>query len=443
MINLISFPNLHGYHIEGWRHRDSAPKIMQNLPGMIEMAKTAERAKLDAIFIADGNAVRALDKPALFEHHFPGNMTMAYEPTTVFAAMSQHTQNLGFVATATTTYEEPYLVARKFASLDAISGGRSGWNVVTSSNAADCFNFSFTEHPDRANRYERAREFTEVVKGLWDSWASDAAPQDKARGKCLDITKVRTLDHVGKYFQVKGPLCAPRSPQGQPVLFSAGQSEQGKELAASQSEAVFATAVSKEVAMRDYADIKGRMAKYGRDPNHLRFLPALVCYLGDTTAEAEELFDELQAMINPEVGIQYLERALSMSLAGYSVDDMMPDVGGPVVGSYANRDQMNEVAQRERLTIRQTYERMIPATGSAFIIGTPSQACDLIEDWFKSEACDGFCINAPVQPKGMIQIADQVVPELQRRGLFRKEYRGKTLRENMGLPIPAWPMPAA
>ena len=437
MMNLISFPNLHGYHLAGWRHQDSFDKILCNLPGVIEMAKIAERAMLDAIFIADGNAVRALDKPALFEHHFGASMAMAFEPTTLMAAISQHTSNLGLIATATTTYEEPYLVARKFASLDTISGGRCGWNVVTSSNADDCLNFSHSEHPDRHARYDRAREFTDVVKGLWDSWAEDGAPQDKASGKCLDISKVRALDHEGRYFKVKGPLSAPRSPQGQPVLFSAGQSDQGKEHAAAQSDGVFATAATKEIAQRDYADIKGRMARYGRDPASLRFLPALVVYCGETQSEAQDMFDELQAMIDPEVGKQYLSRAFSVDLSDYSVEDPMPDLSAPIVGGYANRDQMNEVAQAERMTIRQTYERMAPATGSSYIVGTYNQVVDYMEDWFKSEACDGFCLNGPIQPKGMTQIADKIVPELQRRGLYRQSYRGTTLRENMGLPVPA------
>lgn len=436
MMNLLSFPSLIGYHLEGWRHRYSTPRVTANLEGLIDVARTAERAKLDAIFIADGNAVRIMDQTELFSHHFPANMTGDFEPITLFAALSQHTRNVGFIATATTTYEEPYLVARKFASLDTISGGRSGWNVVTSSNAGDAFNFSRTEHPDRDDRYGRAREFTEVVKALWDSWAEDAFPEDKARGIFLDPSKVRELNHVGKHFQIKGPLCAPRSPQGRPVLFSAGQSDQGKELAAQHSEGVFGTAATKEIAQRDYADIKGRMAKYGRDPNSLRFLPALVFYMGQTASEAQELFDELQSMIDPVVAKQYLARAMRMDLSGYSVDDPMPGVEKEVVDGYANRTQMDEIVKRQRLTIRQTYERMIPASGSAYVVGTPSQVVDFVEDWYTSGACDGFILNGPIQPKSMRDLADHIVPELQRRGLFRKEYLGTTLRENMGLPIP-------
>jgi FMN-dependent oxidoreductase (nitrilotriacetate monooxygenase family) len=436
MMNLLSFPSIIGYHQTAWRHRDSFDRFVGNIEGYIEVAKHAERAMLDAVFVADGNAVRAMDKPALFAANFPANMTGSFEPSTLFAALSQHTSNLGFISTSTTTYEEPYLVARKYASLDMISGGRSGWNVVTSSNAGDAFNFSRTEHPDREDRYGRADEFTTVVKGLWDSWASDAFPQNKDTGQFLDPSKVRELNHVGKYFQVKGPLCASRSKQGRPVLFSAGQSDKGKELAAKHSEGVFATAIDKDTARRDYEDIKGRMARYGRDPNHLRFLPALVAYIGDSRSEAQDLFDELQSMITPEVGRQYLERTMRMDLSKYSVDDPMPSIAGEVVDGYANRTQMDEVARRERLTIRQTYLRMSPASASAYIVGTANDVADYMEDWYRAGVCDGFILSTPVQPKGMKQLADQVVPELQRRGLFRKSYRGTTLRENMGLPIP-------
>lgn len=438
MMNLLAFPSLIGCHLTAWRHPKSYSNTVGNLEAVIELAQIAERGLLDGLFIADGNAVRAMDKRELFTHNFSANMTGSFEPVTLFSAVSQHTKNIGMVATATTTYEEPYLVARKFASLDTISGGRCGWNVVTSSNAGDALNFSYSEHPDREDRYGRAREFTDVVTGLWDSWAEDAFPQDKREGRYLDPDRVRTLNHSGKRFNVKGPLCAPRSKQGRPVLFSAGQSDAGKELAAAQSEGMFATASSKEVAIRDYNDVKGRMQKYGRRPDSLRFLTYLVPYIGETMSEAEELFEELQSMVDPIVGRQHLERAMRLDLSGYDVDDPMPDASNPIVDGYANREQINDVARKERLTIRQTYERMVPAAGSTFIKGTPSQVADFMEDWFRSGACDGFIFSGPIEPLGMIQLADQVVPLLQKRGLFRTRYEGTTLRANMGLEIPPW-----
>lgn len=436
MMNLLAFATLAGSHVAGWRHPKGYSKLVDNLEGRIEMAKIAERGMLDAIFIADGNAVRVMDKKPLFEANFPGTPSAEFEPLTVFSAISQHTRQLGFVATGTTTYEVPYTLARKFASLDMISGGRGGWNAVTSSYVGDALNFGETEHPPREERYERAKEFIEVVKGLWDSWADDAFPQNKDTGQYLDSRKVRELNHKGDHFQVKGPLNAPRSKQGRPVVFSAGQSEPGKELAAQHSEGVFAAAPTKEIAVRDYADIKGRMAKYGRDPMGLRFLPGLVCYTGKTSSEAEEHFQECQSLLDPEIGKLYLWRSLGIDLSEYSVDDPMPEVRGEIRGGTANRGQIGQIAKAKRLTIRQTYELMCPSGGNKFIVGTPSQIADLMEDWYSSQACDGFVLSGGYAPKGMVDVADLIVPELQRRGLFRKEYVGTTLRENMGLPFP-------
>jgi N-acetyl-S-(2-succino)cysteine monooxygenase len=436
MMNLLCFANLVGTHVAAWRHPKSYSKLVDNLDGRIELAKIAERGMLDAMFIADGNGVNFMNKRKLLEANIPGTTSAEFEPVTLLAAISQHTKHLGLVATATTTYEPPWIIARKFASLDMISGGRGGWNAVTSSYVGDAFNFGRTEHPPREERYERAKECVEVVTGLWDSWAGDAFPQNKATGQYLDSTKVRPLDHKGKYFHVSGPLSVPRSKQGRPVQFSAGQSEQGKELAAQYSDGVFGTALTKEIAMRDYADIKGRMAKYGRAPESLRFLPGLVCYIGKTISEAEEYFQEVQSLLDPEIGKLYLWRSLGIDLDGYSVDDLMPEVKGEMLGGYSNREQMGGVAKRERLTIRQTYERMCPGAGTKVIVGTPSQIADLMEDWHLSQACDGFVLSGGVSPKDLTDISDLLVPELQRRGLFREKYVGTTLRENMGLPIP-------
>jgi N-acetyl-S-(2-succino)cysteine monooxygenase len=436
MMNLLCFANLVGTHVAAWRHPKSYAKLVDNLAGRIELAKIAERGMLDAMFIADGNGVNFMNKPKLLEANIPGTTSAEFEPVTLLSAISQHTKYLGLVATATTTYEPPWIIARKFASLDMISGGRGGWNAVTSSYVGDAFNFGQTEHPPRAERYEKAKECVEVVMGLWDSWAEDAFPQDKATGQFLDSTRLRVLNHVGKYFQVRGPLSVPRSKQGRPVQFSAGQSEPGKELAAQYSDAVFGTALTKEHALRDYADIKGRMAKYGRAPESLRFLPGLVCYVGKTTAEAEEHFQEVQSLLDPEIGKLYLWRSLGIDLDGYSVDDPMPEVKGEMLGGYSNREQMGSVAKKERLTIRQTYERMCPGAGTKVIAGTPTQIADLMEDWYRAGACDGFVLSGGCTPKDLADIADLLVPELQRRGLFRKQYAGTTLRANMGLPIP-------
>lgn len=438
MMNLLTFANLGGTHVAGWRHPKAYSKLVGNLQGRIELAQIAERGKLDAVFIADGNGVNFLDKKKLFEANFPGTTSSEFEPVTVLSAISQHTKHIGLVSTATTTYEVPFTLARKFASLDMISGGRGGWNVVTSAYKADALNFNTDEHPSAEERYDRAMEFVQVVKGLWDSWADDAFPQNKETGQYLDSTKVKELHHVGKYFKVKGPLNVPRSPQGQPVIFSAGQSGPGKELAAKYTEGLFASAPTKEIALRDYADIKNRMDKYDRAPQSLRFLPGLVCYVGRTESEAREHFEECQSLLDPEIGKLYLWRSLGIDLSDYSVDDLMPEVGerpGKRFGT-SNAGHISGIAQAEQLTIKQTYDKMCPSGGNKYVVGTPNQIADLMEDWYKSGACDGFVLSGGYAPKDLTDIADLVVPELQRRSLFRQDYRGTTLRANMGLDIP-------
>ena len=436
MMNLITCPILTGHHVGGWRDRDAYADSVSHLAACVERAKVAERGKLDAFFLADGNAVRDMDKPDLFAANYPSARPAAFEPVTLYAALSQHTRNLGFVATATTTYEEPYTLARKFVSSDLLSGGRAGWNVVTSSYAGDSLNYGKAEHAPREDRYSHAEEFVEIVSGLWDSWAYDGFPQNKETGRYLDPTEVQELNFRGKHFSVKGPLNVERSPQGKPVLFSAGQSDQGKELAAAWSEAVFGAATSKEVARADYADIKRRMPKYGRAPDSLRFLPGVCLFIGRTAAEAEEHYQELAELISPVVGVQFLSKLIATDLSGYPVDGPLPQIVGEVAGGTAQRTQIAEMARREGLTIKQTYERVTAAIGNAVMKGTPTQIADEMEDWYRSKACDGFVVVAPAAPRGLNDIVDFLVPELQRRKLFRPDYVGITLRENMGLEIP-------
>ncbi|GEP59767.1 NtaA/DmoA family FMN-dependent monooxygenase [Reyranella soli] len=266
-----------GGHLGGWRHRDSFPTTSMQLQCMIEMAQIAERGGIDMMFLADGNGVRQMDKPALFAANSPSDRPAVFEPVTLFAAVAQHTSRIGLVATATTSYEEPFTIARKFASLDHLSGGRAGWNLVTTQYVEDSKNFGRDEHFGREDRYERARESLDVVRSLWDSWATDAFLQDKSTGRYLDPARVRLTNHRGKHFAVKGPLNVARTPQGQPVVFMAGQSDAGKELAAYGGEGLFGTASNKAEAQAEYADIKGRMKKYGRPPDALRILPASAC----------------------------------------------------------------------------------------------------------------------------------------------------------------------
>jgi FMN-dependent oxidoreductase (nitrilotriacetate monooxygenase family) len=432
MTNLLGL----GGHLGGWRHKDAWSENVMNLDHFIQTAQTAERGLFDLLFLADGNAVRQMDKPALFAANSPSDRPAVFEPLTLYAALSQHTSKIGMLATATTTYEEPYLLARRFASLDHLSKGRACWNIVTTSYSDDALNFSRTEHMAKDLRYERAREFVEVVKGLWDSWAEDAFVQNKETGQFLDPGRVRVLNHKGKHFAVRGPLNVARMPQGVPVLFSAGQSEDGRELAAEHADCIFAVTNTKAHGQAFYADMKGRLAKYGRAPESLRVMPGCAVYVGRTANEAEELYDELQSLIAPELGVPYLSKMCSMDLSKFPLDGPMPDLSGPVLGIASFREAIADIARRDNLTIRQTYQRILPSMGHCTMIGSVKQVADELEDWYTSKACDGFNINTPVMPRSLNDFVDLVIPELQRRGLFRTEYKGRTLRERMGLPMP-------
>lgn len=438
MMNLIFMPNAVGGHLGGWRHPDAWGDTVCNLGQIVEATRTAERGLFDAAFLADGNAVREMHRPALFSANSPSARPAGFEPTTLLSAVAMKTEGIGLVATSTTTYDEPYMVARRFGSLDLLSGGRAGWNVVTSSYAGDSRNFGREEHVARDLRYERAEEFVEVVKGLWDSWAQDAFPQNKETGHYLDPLKVRTLNHRGKHFAVQGPLNVPRTPQGHPVIFMAGQSGPGRELAAKHADALFAAGDSRESCQEAYADIKGRMTKYGRAPEHLRFIPGVSVFVGRSAAEADELYRELQELISPELGAHYLSRMLGLDVTGLPLDGPVPDVPDELVGGTSLRTYIIGMARREGLTIRQTYERVLPSLGHPVFKGTAADVADQMEDWFRGGACDGFMVSAPVMPRSLVAFVDLVVPELQRRGLYRMRY-GRTLRETMGLPIPAAP----
>ena len=428
-----------GGHLGGWRHPDSFPTTAMRLERMIEIAKTAESGKLDLMFLADGNGVRQMDKPTLFAANSPSDRPTVFEPVTLFAALAQHTKHIGFVATATTSYEEPFMIARKFASLDHLSGGRAAWNLVTTQYIEDAKNFNRDEHMGREERYERARESLDVVRSLWDSWASDAFVQDKATGQYLDPARVRLTNHRGKHFQVKGPLNVARTPQGQPVVFMAGQSDAGKDLAAYGGEGLFGTASNKEEAQREYADIKSRMPQYGRPPEALCIMPGLSVYVGRTAAEADELYEELQSLISPALGLSYLSKIVGFDVTGEKLDAPMPLQRKESVGGTAIGRSVLDMAARDRLTVRGTYERVLPSMAGNMAKGTPSQVVDFMEDWYRGKACDGFILSMPVQPRSLRAFVELVVPELERRGLRSPDYPGKTLRENMGLAIPPDP----
>jgi FMN-dependent oxidoreductase (nitrilotriacetate monooxygenase family) len=351
------------------------------------------------------------------------------------SALSGFTQNIGLVCTASTTYEEPFALARKFASLDLVSRGRAGWNLITSGNETEAQNFGRTAHPPKAERYRRAREFAEVVVGLWNSWDEDAFIRDRASGIFFDREKMHVLGHRGRYFSVQGPLNVPRSPQGEPVLVQAGASEDGMELAAETAEVVFAAQSRLEGGKAFYANVKGRMAKYGRNPDHLKILPGLAVTVGRTEDEAKEKHERMQDLIHPDVGLGLLSRRIGFDLSGYPLDGPLPELPkNDVVASRS--DVMIDMARRENLTIRQLYKRFAGARGHLEVVGTPVQIADTMQQWVEQRAADGFNVIVPYFPGGLDDFVDGVIPELQRRNLFRTEYESATLRGNLGLPIP-------
>ncbi len=438
-MHLLAIPNMIGAHLGGWRHATAYDNPVMNLPRMIEYAQLAERGKLDGLFLADGNGIRDMDKPALFEASFPSARPGVFDPVVLMTALAGHTERIGLVCTATTTFDEPWFVARRFASLDHVSRGRAGWNAVTASNAGDALNFSHAQPVGREQRYARAEEFIDVVRGLWDSWAGDAFVQDKASGRFLDPARVRRLDHAGRHFTVAGPLNVPRTPQGQPVVFTAGQSDAGKELAARAADVMFAAGDSKETCAAEYADIKGRMARHGRDPASLRFIPGLTVFAGQSAAEADTLYGELNALIPPALGVDYLSKIVTQNLSGLPLDGPMPELADQVVGSSTVRTLVVKQIRERRMTVGEAARMVVRDFGTPVVKGSATEVADVLEDWYRGGACDGFVLTFPVVPLGLQNFVELVVPKLQHRGLFRREYRGTTLRDHLGLATPANP----
>jgi FMN-dependent oxidoreductase (nitrilotriacetate monooxygenase family) len=433
-MRLAAYFNPTGHHVASWRHPRAQSDAHINIKHYVEITQTAERAKLDLVFLADGVATRQADieaqsRSVQFIAHF--------EPITLLSALAMVTEHIGLVATMSTSYNAPYHVARKFASLDLISGGRSGWNLVTSGQMAEALNFNRTEPFPHHERYKRAHEFAEVVMGLWDSWDDDAFVRDKDSGLFFEPDKMHYLNHKGKDYSVRGPLNVPRSPQGQPVLVQAGASDDGKELAAEFAEAIFSPHLNVEVAKAYYDDVKTRMRKYGRDPDHLKILPGLSVIVARDADAARKDYEFLQNLIHPIVGREILSTMLGeMDLTPYSLDEPLPDPLPPSNGSRGHYDSIVAMARRENLTIRELGNRVAGARGKNVFVGTPAEVADYMEDWFSKGACDGFTIMPPYIPGSHDDFCELVVPELQRRGLFRTEYEGKTLRDNLGLPRP-------
>ncbi|TBU98555.1 LLM class flavin-dependent oxidoreductase [Stutzerimonas kirkiae] len=432
-LRLGAFLMATGHHVAAWRHPQVNPDPL-DLAGYKRAARIAEAACFDALFVADSvaaptDAIASRTARSVY-----------FEPLTLLSALSAVTERIGLVGTVTTSYNEPYHVARKFASLDHLSGGRAGWNLVTSDAAAEAQNFGLEAHIPHAERYARASEFQQVVQGLWDSWADDAFVRDQASGQFYDPAGLHVLDHVGEHFRVKGPLNVARSPQGRPVLVQAGSSETGRELAARTAEVVFTAQTSLASAQAFYADLKGRLGKYGRHEDELKIMPGVFVVVGHSEAEAREKFEQFQQLVEPEVGVALLGRMLgNFDLSGYPLDGPLPELPLTQDGQQSRQRLLTEIAGQENLSLAQLGRRIAGGRGHHTLVGTPLQIADELQAWFEGRGADGFNVLVPHLPAGLEDFATQVVPELQRRGLFRSEYQGTTLREHLGLKRPGNP----
>ncbi|GLZ33345.1 monooxygenase [Lentzea sp. NBRC 105346] len=420
-----------GHHEASWRLPESDPLSHLDIAYHQRIAQIAERAKFDSVFLADS--------PAQFGD--PGRRPSGrIEPTILLTALAAVTSRIGLIATASTTYNEPFNLARRFSSLDHVSGGRAGWNIVTTAGDDAARNFGLDAQPAHVQRYERAAEFVEVSKKLWDSWEDDAIVADKASGVHALKDKVHPINHVGRFFSVQGPLNAPRSPQGHPLLVQAGSSEDGKDFAAKHAEAVFTAQQTLEDAIAFYQDVKRRAVAFGRDPDHVKILPGLVPVIGSTEAEALAAEEELDRLIAPEYARANLAKLLKVPAERLDLDRPLPDdlpTEEEIEGAKSRYTLIVELARRENLTVRQLIGRLGGGRGHKTFAGTPEQVADTIEHWYRSGAADGFNIMPAVLPSGLEVFADQVLPILRARGLFRTEYTGTTLREHYGLPRPA------
>jgi FMN-dependent oxidoreductase (nitrilotriacetate monooxygenase family) len=424
-----------GHHEAAWRLPESDPAADFSLEHWRGLARLAERGTFDSVFLADG--------PALWhggEHRPPG----ALEPTILLASLAAATSHVGLIATASTTYNSPYNLARRFASLDHVSGGRAGWNIVTTAETEAAQNFGLADRPDHRTRYTRAAEFLEVSLKLWDSWEDDAVLGDKATGRYADVGRIHPIEHSGSHFRVRGALNVTRSPQGYPLLVQAGSSRDGREFAARYAEAVFTAQQTLAEGQAFYADLKERAVRLGRDPGTIVILPGIVPVIGSTEAEVHALERELDELMIPEYGRAQLAAVLEVPADSLDLDRRLPaDLTAKastdeakVEGSQSRYRLIIDLARRDDLTVRQLISRLGGGRGHRTVTGTPEQVADAIQEWFDGGAADGFNVMPPVLPSGLQQFVDHVIPIFRRRGLFRAEYSGRTLRDHYGIPRP-------
>ncbi|GJE62348.1 LLM class flavin-dependent oxidoreductase [Methylobacterium trifolii] len=429
-LHLGAFMRPLGIHTAWWRYPGGYPDANFSFTHLAHFAQRLESAKFDAFFMADHLAVMNMPMAALRR----SATVTSFDPLTLLPALAVLTERIGLIATASTTYNEPYHVARKFASLDHISKGRAGWNLVTSGNPDEAHNFGRDAHVDHATRYARAREFFDVVTGLWDSWADDAFLMDPESGLFFDPERMHVLDHRGEFLTVKGPLNVARPVQGWPVIVQAGASEAGRQIAAETAEVVFGSGSTLEAARTFYADVKGRMPALGRDPDHLKILPGAFVVLGETEDEAKAKKARLDDLVHPDSGLANLSVRLGVDASGFPLDAPLPEIP-ETNASRSGQAQILDYARRTGATVRE-LARKVGGYGGLQMVGTAAAVADRMEEWLESRACDGFNVMFPFVPEGLDDVVDRLVPELQRRGLFRRDYEGTTLRDHLGLPRP-------
>jgi FMN-dependent oxidoreductase (nitrilotriacetate monooxygenase family) len=418
-----------GHHIAAWRHPEAYARAGVDLEHFIALTQLAEHAQMDMVFFEDAAAIRERD-PRLASQ---AARSTSFEPLSLLAALAVNTSRIGLVATASTTYNEPYGLARTFASLDQLSSGRVGWNLVTSASELEAENFVSSGLRPHAERYARAEEFANVAVALWDSVDSGAYVVDGRRGVYGDPAKIHPVDHRGRHFTVRGLLDSQRSPQGRPVMVQAGASDVGKDLAARTADVVFSAAQTLGEAQAFYADLKARLPKFGRGPDDLKIMPGVSPIVGSTAREARAKYDALQDLIPDEVGVALLASYLSIKdLSGYPLDGPLPEIP-PTAGIQSRQQLIIDLGRRENLSIRQLARHFAGARGHWQLIGTPAHIADEMEARFRGSGADGFNIMPPLFPGGLEDFVTLVIPELRRRGLFRASYEGATLRENLGL----------
>ncbi|WP_454915963.1 LLM class flavin-dependent oxidoreductase [Xanthobacter sediminis] len=429
-LHLGAFMRPVSIHTGAWRYPGAFPDANFNFGHLKRFIQTLERGKFDAFFMADHLAVLNMPIDALKRSH----TVTSFEPFTLLSALSGATERIGLIATASTSFDSPFHIARRFASLDHISGGRAGWNIVTTSNPDAALNFGLDTHLEHGERYARAREFYEVVTGLWDSFADDAFVRDVESGIFFDPEKMHVLDHKGAFLSVRGPLNIARPVQGWPVIVQAGASDAGRQLAAETAEMVFTAVNTLDAGRSFYADVKGRMEKAGRCRDHMKILPGALVVVGDSVEEAKESRARLDSLVHSDSAIAALSIALGVDASAFDPDAPLPEIP-ETNASKSGRERAIALGRSEGLSVRQLAQRLGGYGGLSFV-GTARSIADEMEEWLRAEGSDGFNVMFPFLPAGLDAFVDKVVPELQRRGIFRQDYEGTTLRGHLGLPRP-------